>query len=53
MAIADIVTFFAENKNNSEMVKPILEACRELGYANPKEITDAEHAKIILAMTVK
>lgn len=49
--ISQIVKFFVANKAEMEVIKPILAACQELGYQNPKEIADIDHAKKILAMT--
>lgn len=51
--IGEIVDFFNENKGDLEKIKPVLVKCKELGYANPKEIDDIEIAKTILAMTLK
>ena len=51
--ITEIVNFFTENKTNLDVIKPILTKCKELGYSNPKEISDLEDAKTILAMTLK
>ena len=51
--ITEIINFFTENKTNLEIIKPILAKCKEMGYSNPKEISDLEDAKIILAMTLK
>lgn len=48
--VSEIVNYFTENKSNIEIIKPILMKCKELGYANPKEITSIEDAKTILAM---
>ena len=45
--------FFTENKTNLDVIKPILAKVKELGYKNPTEITDIEHAKAILSMTLK
>lgn len=53
IAIGEIVDFFTNNKTNLEIIKPILAKCKEMGYSNPKEISDLEDAKIILAMTLK
>lgn len=50
--IAKIVDFFTENKSDIDAIKPILAKCKELGYANPKEINNVEDAKTILAMTL-
>lgn len=52
-AVADIVSWIQFNKGDMLLVKPILEKTKELGYNNPKEITDVEDAKLILAMTLK
>ena len=51
--VAEIVSFFVANKSDLNKVKPIMDMCKELGYDNPKEITDVEHAKSVLAMTLK
>ena len=51
--ITEIINFFTENKTNLEIIKPILTKCKEMGYSNPKEISNIEDAKIILAMTLK
>ena len=53
IAIGEIVDFFTNNKTNLEIIKPILAKCKEMGYSNPKEISDLEDAKTILAMTLK
>ena len=49
--VADIIKFFTENKSDVNVIKPILNKVKELGYANPKEIDSVEDAQIILAMT--
>lgn len=46
---AEIVKFFAENKTNLDIIKPILELCREHGFSNPNEIDDLDIAKKVLA----
>lgn len=51
--VSDIVEFVAENKSDMDKVKPILTACKERGYANPKEIDSLEDAKDVLAVTLK
>lgn len=51
-AVNDIVNFFAENKSNMDVIKPILLACKENGYSNPKDIDSIEVAQKILAMTL-
>ena len=53
IAIGEIVDFFTKNKTDLEIIKPILAKCKEMGYSNPKEISNLEDAKIILAMTLK
>lgn len=50
---SQIIEFFTNNKTNMAVIKPILDKCKELGYANPKEISDVEDAKTILAMTLQ
>lgn len=50
---SQIIEFFTNNKTNMAVIKPILDKCKELGYANPKEISDVEDAKAILAMTLQ
>ena len=52
LIVADIVAFIAENKTDIETIKPVLEACKERGFANPKEINNVKDAKAILALTV-
>ena len=52
LIVADIVAFIAENKTDIETIKPVLEACKERGFANPKEIDNVKDAKAILALTV-
>lgn len=46
----EIIDFFTENKTDLEVIKPVLEKCRELGYTNPAEISDIKDAKTILNM---
>lgn len=48
--ISKIVSFFVENKTNSEIIKPVLGKIREIGYSNPNEIDSLEDAKNILNM---
>ena len=45
----EIVAFFIENKNNVDVVKPVLEICKKNGFSNPNEINDLEVAKEVLA----
>lgn len=49
--VAEIIQFFTENKSDVNVIKPILNKMKELGYANPKEIDSLEDAQVILAMT--
>lgn len=43
-----IVEFFTNNKTNIDVIKPVLELCRENGFSNPNEINDLTVAKKIL-----
>lgn len=43
-----IIEFFTANKTNLEIIKPVLELCRENGFSNPNEINDIAIAKKIL-----
>ena len=45
----EIVAFFIGNKNNIDVVKPVLEICKKNGFNNPNEINDLEVAKEVLA----
>lgn len=45
----EIIEFFTANKTNIDVIKPVLELCREHGFSNPNEIDDVECAKKILA----
>lgn len=47
---SEIIEFFTENKNNIDVIKPVLEVCRECGFSNPQEIDDLEVAKKVLKM---
>lgn len=51
--IGQIVDFFTANMKNREVTKPIMDKCKEMGYENPKMITDIEDAKTLLALTLK
>ena len=46
--IEKIVDFFAENKTNVAVIKPVLEKCKELGFDNPKSIDNIDDAKTLL-----
>lgn len=46
---AEIVGFFMDNKSNTDVIKPVLELCREHGFNNPNEINDLNIANKILA----
>lgn len=43
-----IVAFFNDNKTKLDVIKPVLELCRENGFSNPNEIDDITIAKKIL-----
>lgn len=47
---SEIIEFFTENKANIDVIKPVLEMCRECGFSNPQEIDDLEVAKKVLKM---
>lgn len=47
----EISEFFTENKSNLDVIKPVLDEIRNLGYALPTDIDSLEHAKTILNMT--
>lgn len=49
----EIIDFFITNKTNVAIIKPVLDKYKELGYANPNEISSLEDAKTILAMTLQ
>lgn len=51
--ISQIVDFFAENKTNLDVIKPVLAKIKELGYSNPREIDNIDDANTIFAMTLK
>ena len=44
-----IVEFISANKTNMNVIKPVLEVCRENGYSNPTEIDNIEVAEKVLA----
>lgn len=47
---SEIVAFFTANKTNIDVIKPVLELCREGGYSNPNEIDDISFAQKVLKM---
>ena len=51
--VAEISEWVAANKGDVDKLKPVAMACKEYGYANTKEITNIDHAKAILALTLK
>ena len=51
--ISEIVDFFAANKTDMAKIKPVLMKVKEFGYETPKEIISVEHAKAVLAETLK
>lgn len=48
----ELAVFFTNNKTDLDKIRPVLEKCRELGYANPAEINNIGDAKAILATTL-
>lgn len=47
---SEIIEFFTENKSNMDVIRPVLELCRECGFSNPQEIDNLEVAKKVLKM---
>lgn len=47
---SEIIEFFTENKSNMNVIRPVLELCRECGFGNPQEIDDLEVAKKVFKM---
>ena len=47
-AKSKIIEFFTANKTNIDVIKPVLELCRENGFNNPNEIDDVKIAEKIL-----
>jgi hypothetical protein len=45
---AEIIEFFTANKTNMNVIKPVLELCRENGFGNPNEIDDLDIANKVL-----
>ena len=48
--VSQIVDFFTKNKSDIAKIKPVLAECKELGYSNPKEISNIDDANKILAL---
>ena len=46
---SEIVGFFMDNRTNTDVIKPVLELCKEHGFSNPNEIDDLNVAKKVLA----
>lgn len=51
--VGEIIGYITANRSDMTKIKPILDKCKEMGYANPKEIASIEDAQTILAMTLK
>lgn len=49
-SITQITDFIKENKSDMTKIKPILEKSKELGYANPTQITAIKDAETIVEM---
>lgn len=45
-----IVEFCSANTKNREAIKPVMDMCKEHGFNNPKEISDLDVAKKVLAI---
>ena len=48
-AKAKIVEFFNNNKTNIDVIKPVLQVCKDNGFSNPTEIDDIAIANKVLA----
>ena len=48
--VNDIVAWVVANRTDIPVISKVLDACKSKGYANPKEITDLDDAKEILAL---
>ena len=46
---AKIIEFITANKTDMNVIKPVLEVCRENGFGNPTEIDNIEAAEKVLA----
>ena len=46
--IAEIKEFFVAHKSDMDVIKPIMDLVKELGYTNPVSITDINDAKKVL-----
>lgn len=51
--VSQIVDYLTANKTDLDKVKPVLTKTKELGYEKPMDIYDIEHAKAVLAITLK
>lgn len=49
--INEIVSFFSENKSDTDKIMPVLQAMKSGGYNKPMEIDNIDFAKEILSMT--
>ena len=49
----EIIEFISANKTDMNVIKPVLEACRENGFGNPTEIDNIEVAEKVLAICNK
>jgi hypothetical protein len=47
---SEIIEFISANKTNMNVIKPVLEVCRENGFGNPTEIDNIEVAEKVLAI---
>lgn len=45
----EIIEFFTANKTNMNLIKPVLELCREHGFNNPNEINNIDIANKVLS----
>ena len=45
---SEIISFFMENKQNVDIIKPVLELCKKHGFNNPNDIDNLEVAEKVL-----
>jgi len=48
--ISKITDYIKENRSSMDLIKPIIDLTKELGYENPTKISNVEDAKKVLAL---
>ncbi len=48
--INNIVMFFTDNRDNRDILKPIMKAIKDMGYSSPKEIDNIDDADKIMKL---